>query len=404
VLKADQADERTTAWLKEHLHKSADFLLFSCDALGRHLPINDSWHTSDRALRRRAAVTLGRQDLLAVEGETPAAEVPPPSRAFRDAGIALMRSDWGPDGVLVALDASGNHSGHWHCGKPNLLIHAGGEVLAADPQMANYDDPSQPEYFKQAAGHNTVLVDGHGDTEPDGLWKYRHVSRPRLTDFKAGTLVDVACATTDGFSRLNSPVSFCRTVVFIKPRTVLVHDVLQSQGKHRYSWLLHLVPQSPHVDQEQKSLTTRLGRRFELTCAPTPGSSAISGPLLKQGKYHDRQYIEQAGYWFPLQYGDLPAPVVAAPCGVWTQQADGPAVFDFVLAVTQPDQPPAKVQRLQTSAGKGVIAYQIGDDDSRAVVLFDDRPQPKRTPVTAGGFTLNGRVGVTVRAESVIVP
>lgn len=140
VLQAAEASSESVQWLREHLQRSADFLLYMCDGSGRHVPINDGWHTSDVALLRRAAAVLQRPDLLAVTGECPLQALPPTSRAFPHAGIASMRTSWHEDALVLVLDASSSYSGHWHCGKPQIVLHAGGQPLACDPQMANYDD------------------------------------------------------------------------------------------------------------------------------------------------------------------------------------------------------------------------------------------------------------------------
>lgn len=388
-------------WIEKHLQKSANFLLYSAGPDGRIAPINDGWHTSTEALRRRAAKALDRPDLLAVEGETPPEKMPPLSRAFEKAGVAYLRSSWKKDAVYVVLDATHKNSGHWHAGKPHLVIHAGDQALACNPQLANYDDPTFHQYFKSADAHNTVLVDGEGDGLVKGPWNYTHVSNPKLTWFRSGKSADIVRATTDGFARLKSPVSFERTVVFVKPGLVFVHDVLKSDGNHRYDWLLHSLPHKPAIDSTAKSYQTRLGGPFELHCQPLGNTKdAVNGPVLKEGKHHDRVYPAQKGFWFPLQYGDTPAPVVAAPYGVWTRTADSGVSFDFLLQVLGKGESPVDVQNVAITAKEGT-PYRLKYRGEEVLVVFDDRASRDGAPVEAAGWKMSSRVGVKVGSEEI---
>lgn len=394
VLKNNGASVQEVQWLEEHLQRSADFLLYLCDGSGRHVPINDGWHTSDVAMLRRAAAVLRRPDLLAITGECPSKILPPTSRAFLAAGIASMRDRWHKDALVVVLDASARRSGHWHCGKPNLVIHAGGQPLVCDPQMANYDDSSQWKYFKRAEAHNTVLVDGQGESEPSGPWSYQRVSNPRLMAFRGSSLADLAWATTDGYEKLQRPVTWERFVLFIKPKTVWVHDVLRCEGKRRYEWLLHLTPQKPLVLADNHALQTRLAGAVQLDCRPAPTAPDLTGPVLRGGLYHDRAYLPQSGYWFPLQYGDLPAPVTEAPYAVWTREASGTVTFDMVLSLINDGHKPTPVQSLKLNLPLGVRAYQAAVPEGPVTVIFDDRIGDKPAKVEVGRFALTGRVHV----------
>jgi hypothetical protein len=404
VLKTNGTPAPETQWLEEHLQRSADFLLYMCDGSGRHVPINDSWHTSDVALLRRAAKVLNRPDLLAITGESPEKTWPPTSRAFPAAGIVSMRDRWHRDALVVILDASVRHSGHWHCGKPNLVIHAGGQPLACDPQMANYDDPSQWKYFKRADAHNTVLVDGLGDSEPSGPWSYQRLSHPRLMAFRSGSFADLAWAATDGFKKLQPPVSCERFVVFIKPHTVWVHDVLRCEQKRRYDWLLHLTPQKPQVLAESQALQTRLPGAVQFDCRPAQMSSALSGPVLRSGLHHDRSYAPQSGFWFPLQYGDLPAPVTEAPYAVWSQEASGTVTFDMVLSLIGEEGKPKPVQPLKMELPAGVTAYRVVCSEGAVTVVFDDRQGGKPEEVQMGNVALRGRVHVSNGQQWLSIP
>ena len=96
----------------------------------------------------------------------------------------------------------------------------------------------------------------------------------KLTYFCANPLVDIARAA-NRFQLGSDLVEFERTVVFLKPDLVFVHDLLLSPSPHRYDWLLHLAPQKPVVDVSTKSVKTALGGPFELYCEPVGGTKQI---------------------------------------------------------------------------------------------------------------------------------
>jgi hypothetical protein len=385
-------DAEPPAWLTRAIGKMGAFVLHATAPDGRLLTVNDSRPRRSVSLRRQLAAVTGQAGLLALEGECDPADAPPPSRAFDEAAFAMLRSGWGPDDTLVVLDASNQASGHWHPGKPNLIIHAGDAALACDPGFASYDDPSFWNYFRTGRGHNTVLVDGEGDGIADRPWQFSHISNLRLTHFATSELADAAAATTDGFHRMNPPVDFERAVVFVKPDLVFVHDVLASRGKHKYEWLLHLTPQQPVADRKAGTLDTALGGRFELRCEPAPAAAdGLSGPVVHAGKFPLRERPTK-----PLLSGDVSAAgedqalVQSAPYGVWTRTGSGRVTFDFVLHVLKDGAEPTSVERIP--ARGNVAAFRAKRPDGDVLLWFDDRRAPRRA-LTLDGRRVAGRAG-----------
>ncbi len=366
---------KPAAWMKRAMDKMAQYVLYISDATGWVFPINDARQHNSLLTLRRLAKTLNRPELLALEKQTPKTKALPLSRGYRHGGLAVMRSSWKSDATVVALDATGHNSGHWHPGKPNLLLHAGSEQLACEHMFGSYDDPSFCSYFHTARAHNTILIDGEGENTPRTPWTYRYQTEPRLTHFKNSEAYDVAIAETDGFKRFPSPVSFERTVVFLKPHLIWVHDALETSGKHRYEWLLHLLPQVPELDREHGSLTTTLGGPFELHCQPVPGHrTKVAGPFLKQGKHAnktDRLQKTVGPFWDRPAKGKKPALLTTAPYGVWRQQTVGPAVFDFLLQVVPKGEALARVEHVVDGEGflirKGRKKFQITFQDGGPV-------------------------------------
>jgi len=402
VLKINRC--RVPRWLERALRAMSKYLVYATDPAGWLVPVNDSRPVTSEAMRRRAARLLDMPELVRPAGGgrgRRAGRGLPASTAFLPAGLALMRSDWKPGATMVTLDATKHNSGHWHAGKPNLLVHAGAQPLACEHIFASYDDPSFVNYFHNARSHNTVLVDGEGDDVPASPWSYRYSSTPELDFFAPGVLADIARATTDGFRRMKPRVGFERTVVFVRPDLVLVHDVLDSRGEHLYEWLLHFPPGKLLAEARTGTLRTASGGEAELLCRPLGGCrDRVRGPRIRTGRTRNgTKGFPAAGrrYWSPPSPGEEPALLTGAPYAVW-RRGGRRVVFDFLLQVLRRGDRPAEVEVLADARGSRTCGYAILGKRDRATVLFDDRPGRHRRALCAAGLTLRGRVGVAAAA------
>ncbi len=340
---------RMPSWMERAVRGMSVFMLHSSAPDGWQLPINDSRPVRSAPLRRRAAGRLEMPELLAPESGR---HRPPLDRAYFPAGLAVMRSSWDADAVFVALDATKPNSGHWHPGKPNLFIQAGGRPLAAEHIFASYDDPSFWNYFHQGLAHNTVLVDGKGDGEPDIPWCWRHTrdSRPELTFFKSAGQTAVARAATDGFRRLSPPVAFTRTVIFSKPSLVFVRDELTSRGEHDYQWLLHFMPGRIVPLPQERGVTTAFGGgAAELCCRPLDGAdSPLTGPRIETGWTRNETEgfsCTDRKYWTPPPANGRPALLAKAPYAVW-QRTGRRVTFEFALQILRPGERPLDMREI----------------------------------------------------------
>ncbi len=384
-------------WLDSSVRKMAEFVFYATGPDGWRLLVNDSGPGKSEPLRKRAARSLAMPELLGPGGGKGKRCRLGLSKAYFPAGLAFMRSDASKDATCVVLDATKHNSGHWHAGKPNLLIQSGSQQLACEHIFGDYDDPSFWQYFHNAQAHNTVMVDGEGDGVPESPWRYSHISKPDLNFFVGGKRVDIARATTDGFHRMKPRVNFERTVIFVKPGLVLVHDVLDSRGEHCYEWLMHFLPGKLIARSRSRSLRTAFGGGSELLCSPVSGEdSDLIGPLVRYGKTRNRTIgVPTAGreYWSPPAAGESPELLADAPYAVWSQVGNR-VTFDFVLQVLKPNDEPVKIDALEAELPHGTAAYKLSGKRGTATVLLDDRRAASRKPLCAGGMVLSGRVGV----------
>jgi len=169
----------------------------------------------------------------------------PPSRIFPGQGSAALRSGWSGDDTLVSIRV-GPWFNHEHHDQGSFQVAAFGETLIGEAGYSDYyRDPHYADYFSEAPGHNTVLLDGNpfSQNSYDGrYWRgLEHYPRFIGNLFSTGIdyiVADLAPAYAGTLSR------FAREYLFLKPDVLIVHDRLESSKRHRYDWLLHIPPEA----------------------------------------------------------------------------------------------------------------------------------------------------------------
>ena len=85
-----------------------------------------------------------------------------------EAGMALRQS--GGEFALFDCSRCLSKFAHYHAGKQAVTLWFGGKVFVEEGGCCNYDDPAFAEFFKTAAAHATLLIDGKGDGELQGRY------------------------------------------------------------------------------------------------------------------------------------------------------------------------------------------------------------------------------------------
>ena len=162
------------------------------------------------------------------------------SRFLPYAGFAAMRSGWDADATYCCFDVGPLGMHHIHQDMLNVIVFKGGEELIFDDGGGPYDVSDERLLAISAAGHNTVLVDGLGQTRKQPL----AVDAPIDADWLSTSSLDQARATYDGpFGPDGArPARHTREVQFLKPDFFCVTDDLVScDGRpHDYELLFHL--------------------------------------------------------------------------------------------------------------------------------------------------------------------
>jgi hypothetical protein len=170
----------------------------------------------------------------------------PVSRVFEKKGNVVFRTGWGADDAILLFRAGPNFN-HNHTDQGSFLLRALGENLAVEAGSADYyKDPYYGNYFSQAAGHNTILVDGNpASQEVADTPQFKALNAyPRLLDAVTSDFQDALAAEISPVYR-DRLERFTRRIVFVKPRYLVIHDQLEARGTPaRFDWLMHVADRS----------------------------------------------------------------------------------------------------------------------------------------------------------------
>lgn len=221
-----------------------------------------------------------------VQPRSPDAAGIPTSTIFETKGNAVFRTGWGEDSITMLFRAGPNFN-HHHADQGSFLITAFGEPLVTEAGWSDYyKDPYYATFFTQAAGHNTVLVDGNPESQiiPDTPQFNALNDYPRITDsitseFYDGVGSELSSVYSDRLDR------YARRIVFVKPHYFVVYDDLTAQGDAaRFDFLLHL-PDKANVTMNGRTAIYK-GRKAALGVRSfAPENAALT---LKDGRipYH----------------------------------------------------------------------------------------------------------------------
>jgi hypothetical protein len=164
----------------------------------------------------------------------------PGSRYFPQKGAVVFRTGWGEDDAILLYRAGPNFN-HNHADQGSFLIRALGEELVTEGGYADYyKDPYYDSYFKQAIGHNTVLVDHDPESQEIAGTLGSLSGYPKITDVILSRSFDSLSSELQQVYR-DRLRRFCRRVLFVKPEYFVIYDELAGNREPaQFDWLLHL--------------------------------------------------------------------------------------------------------------------------------------------------------------------
>ena len=171
----------------------------------------------------------------------------PASRVFERGGYVVMRSGGDRDAHQLILDTGplGCHvsAGHGHEDLLAVQCSVFGDRVLVDPGTYGYTaEPAWRNYFRSAAAHSSVVIDGQGQSEPAGPFGWRRRPRAVLREWITTAEFDLADAEHNAYAHLDEPVIHRRRVVFVKPDFWVLIDDIAGQGRHTIDLSFQFAP------------------------------------------------------------------------------------------------------------------------------------------------------------------
>lgn len=171
---------------------------------------------------------------------------------FRGRGLAVSRSDFGTNGLYLAVEAGPHAAGHDQADKGAFTLYGYGSDLAID---SGYGNDGLPLASGSSHAHNMVLVNGEGQP-----MHWHNQSSAQITGYHHGTLldwirVDAADAWNIRYDRDLTPLATGvniakaeRSFLFVRGSEhshpyLVVADAIRAQSTPAaYTWLWHIAP------------------------------------------------------------------------------------------------------------------------------------------------------------------
>ncbi len=159
----------------------------------------------------------------------------PTARTFDTTGIAVARSDWSKDALYVGFKSGPTRVGHSQLDVQSFIVSVADTPLIIDPGywtqahfLGSFGARRWDFDGNVAIGHNTILVDGQGQTY-GGAGRF---IASQVTDRLAYFVSDGAALYPELLDR------FERWLVFVAPDILLVYDDLAANTPRYWKWLL----------------------------------------------------------------------------------------------------------------------------------------------------------------------
>jgi hypothetical protein len=250
-----------------------------------------------------------------------------------------MIVDVGPLGCPVSC-------GHGHADLLAVQCSVFGDPVIVDPGTYGYTgEPEWRDYFRSAAAHSTVTVDGTDQSEPVGPFGWLRRPRAVLREWMSTSEFDLVDAEHNAYAHLEHPAVHRRRVLFVKPAFWVVIDDLSGDGEHsvEVSWQFAPLPAALTAPDACRVETGRGSVLWVLPFAGVPLSTAIRTGELKPMRG-----------WVSTRYGQkqpAPALVCSAAAGL-------PLRIVTVLFPTRDRRAAAPLVETATANGQ-IVAVRI---------------------------------------------
>ncbi|MES2317539.1 MAG: heparinase II/III family protein [Pseudomonadota bacterium] len=177
---------------------------------------------------------------------------------------------------------------HSHADQNSFVMYSKGKVLAMDSGVYDaYNSPHWRNYYKHTKAHNAITFDGGAGQSLGATGLGERAASGRLTKFLQSAAFDVT--TGDATAAYAGQLTQAkRTLVFIRPSTLITVDQLNSISARKYEYNLHTVaalggtPSAFRVDVAPAALCGTVASPEPLNMSATqgyyPAPSVPAGP------------------------------------------------------------------------------------------------------------------------------
>lgn len=169
------------------------------------------------------------------------------SRVYGDLGWALARTGWNATDIFFGFK-SGPVFSHGHMDAGSFILAVGDETLLEDAGTCAYGFPEHKEYFITSRAHNTVLINGQGQTSGASL-------KPVL---RSDRYVHVVGNIGDAYA-IDDVKTFVRHAVFSPTTGSTFLLDLYDVGEAEVTWLLHPGTSGFHHDESELVISGEQG-------------------------------------------------------------------------------------------------------------------------------------------------
>ncbi|MFT3746022.1 MAG: alginate lyase family protein [Pyrinomonadaceae bacterium] len=165
------------------------------------------------------------------------------STDFANGGYCVMRDGWSDTDNYLIVDCGEVGSlagGHGHADALSIEVAIHGQTLLVDSGTYTYHESrALRDYFRSTAAHNTLEIDGVSSSEPATAFSWKTRAEAKRRKWISTERFDLFEGSHNGYERLDSPATHCRTIIFLKNDYWIVRDVVETKGVHDYSLNFH---------------------------------------------------------------------------------------------------------------------------------------------------------------------
>jgi hypothetical protein len=182
---------------------------------------------------------------------------PNTSKVYPDAGLAVLRDKWNRGNTFLdttyLVFQSGFHSrAHKHADDLGFILYSHGEDIFTGPGVYAYDTSNYRQYMKSTMAHNSLTVDGKNYPIIKD-----NVGKARITGYKLADKFDFV----QGRHTMYKKVSLKRSLILIRPSTIMIIDEVLSDKEHSIQQIFNLAPGARDLEFDRDRVVFKVGNK-----------------------------------------------------------------------------------------------------------------------------------------------